>query len=54
MFDPSSSWSHSEFEFGIMKMFGGFGRSFEREYHEIKPKDEPMDEYDDRVLLYEL
>jgi protein-ribulosamine 3-kinase len=54
VFDPSASWSHSEFEFGIMRMFGGFGAGFEREYHEVKGKDEPVGEWEDRVLLYEL
>lgn len=54
VFDPSSCWAHSEFEFGIMRMFGGFGGSFEREYHGLKPKDEPVEEWEDRVLLYEL
>ncbi|KAH8593248.1 Fructosamine/Ketosamine-3-kinase [Bisporella sp. PMI_857] len=54
VFDPSASWSHSEFEFGIMRMFGGFGAGFEKEYHDIKPKDEPVEEYEDRVRLYEL
>lgn len=54
VFDPSSCWAHSEFDFGIMKMFGGFGGSFERDYHKIKGKDEPVEEWGDRVLLYEL
>ena len=60
VFDPSSSYSHSEFEFGIMKMFGGFGNAFESEYFEAKEglgssaKDEPVGEWVDRVRLYEL
>lgn len=60
VYDPSCSWSHNEFEFGIMKMFGGFGNSFEKEYFAEKEKlgqggkDEPVDEWDDRVQLYEL
>lgn len=54
VFDPSSAWAHSEFEFGIMRMFGGFGIGFEREYHKLKPKDEPVEEWEDRVALYEL
>jgi protein-ribulosamine 3-kinase len=54
VFDPSSAWAHSEFEFGIMRMFGGFGASFEKEYHKLKPKDEPVEEWEDRVALYEL
>jgi protein-ribulosamine 3-kinase len=54
VFDPSSAWAHSEFDAGIMGMFGGFGPSFWNEYHKFKPKDEPVEEYDDRVQLYEL
>lgn len=60
VYDPSCSWSHNEFEFGIMRMFGGFGGSFEREYFAEKEKlghggkDEPADEWEDRVKLYEL
>ncbi|KAH6670666.1 Fructosamine/Ketosamine-3-kinase [Halenospora varia] len=54
VFDPSSCWAHGEFDFGIMKMFGGFGGSFEKEYHNLKPKDEPNEEWEDRVALYEL
>jgi len=34
-------------------MFGGFSGSYFKEYHEIVPKTEPVDEYEDRVALYE-
>jgi fructosamine-3-kinase len=54
VYDPSSCYAHSEFELGIMKMFGGFGGSFLKEYHKLVPKTEPVDEYEDRVALYEL
>ncbi|KAF1934410.1 Ketosamine-3-kinase [Didymella exigua CBS 183.55] len=54
VFDSSACYAHSEFELGIMKMFGGFGRSFLEEYHELCPKTEPVEEYEDRVKLYEL
>jgi len=54
VFDPSSCYAHSEYEFGIMRMFGGFGPGFERQYHGVKGKDEPVGEWEDRVLLYEL
>ncbi|KAH8820529.1 Fructosamine/Ketosamine-3-kinase [Xylogone sp. PMI_703] len=54
VFDPSSCYAHSEYEFGIMKMFGGFEREFYQEYWKHKPKDEPAHEWDDRVELYEL
>ena len=54
VFDPSSCYAHSEFELGIMRMFGGFGGGFLKEYHELCPKTEPKEEYEDRVDLYEL
>ncbi|KAL1648338.1 hypothetical protein SLS58_002091 [Diplodia intermedia] len=54
VYDPSACYAHSEYELGIMKMFGGFGGSFMKEYHEICPKTEPVQEYEDRVALYEL
>jgi protein-ribulosamine 3-kinase len=54
VYDSSACYAHSEFELGIMKMFGGFGGSFMKEYHQLCPKTEPVDEYDDRVQLYEL
>lgn len=54
IYDPSACYAHSEFELGIMKMFGGFGSEFFNEYHRIVPKTEPVEEYEDRVSLYEL
>jgi protein-ribulosamine 3-kinase len=54
VYDSSACYAHSEFELGIMKMFGGFGGSFLKEYHEMVPKTEPVEEYNDRVALYEL
>lgn len=54
VFDPSACYAHSEFELGIMNMFGGFGSRFFDEYHKIVPKTEPVEEYTDRVRLYEL
>ena len=54
VFDPSSCYAHNEYELGIMKMFGGFGRAFMQEYHSICPRTEPINEYEDRVALYEL
>ena len=53
VFDPSACYAHSEYELGIMQMFGGFGGSFMREYHSLVPKTEPVEEYEDRVKLYE-
>ncbi|KAL9125148.1 MAG: hypothetical protein Q9217_005605 [Psora testacea] len=54
VFDPSAAYAHGEYELGIMRMFGGFGESFLTEYHSICPKTEPVEEYEDRVSLYEL
>jgi fructosamine-3-kinase len=54
VYDSSACYAHSEFELGIMRMFGGFGGSFLKEYHQLVPKTEPVDEYEDRVALYEL
>lgn len=54
VYDPSACYAHSEYELGIMKMFGGFGGAFLKEYHGICPKTEPVEEYEDRVALYEL
>jgi fructosamine-3-kinase len=54
VYDPSGCYAHSEYELGIMKMFGGFGSAFFEAYHRIVPKTEPVEEYEDRVRLYEL
>lgn len=53
IFDSSACYAHSEFELGIMKMFGGYSGMME-EYHKLVPKTEPKGEYADRVALYEL
>lgn len=54
VYDPSAVYGHSEYELGIMRMFGGFGSGFWREYEKLVPKDEPKEEWEDRVALYEL
>jgi len=54
VYDPSACYAHSEYELGIMRMFGGFGTAFFDAYHRIVPKTEPVDEYNDRGILYEL
>lgn len=54
VFDPSSCYAHSEYELGIMRMFGGFSAGFFNEYHRLIPKMRPKTEYDDRLALYEL
>ncbi|KAI1333946.1 fructosamine-3-kinase [Xylariaceae sp. FL0016] len=54
VFDPSCVYGHSEYELGIMQMFGGFGTTFWKEYESLVPKAEPKEEWADRVALYEL
>lgn len=54
VYDPSAVYGHSEYELGIMKMFGGFGSGFWAEYNKLVPKAEPKEEWEDRVTLYEL
>lgn len=54
VFDPSCVYGHAEYELGIMRMFGGYDGSFWREYGKLVPKAEPVEEWDDRVMLYEL
>lgn len=57
IFDPSASYAHSEYEWGIMKLFGGFDdedAEFRKEYWGKIKKLEPVEEFDDRVELYKL
>jgi len=54
VYDSSACYTHSEYELGIMRMFGGFGGDFLTEYHKLVPKTEPVEEYEDRIALYEL
>lgn len=54
VFDAGSCFAHSEYELGIMRMFGGFSGGFFKEYHRLIPKTEPKKEYDDRLALYQL
>lgn len=57
IFDPSASYAHSEYEWGIMKLFGGFDDEdgeFEKKYWGKIKKLEPAEEFDDRVELYKL
>jgi protein-ribulosamine 3-kinase len=53
-YDPSAVYGHSEYDLGIMKMFGGAGVGFFDEYTKLLPKAEPKAEWEDRVQLYEL
>ena len=54
VYDPSCVYGHSEYELGIMRMFGGFGSGFWKEYEKLVAKAEPQEEWEDRVALYEL
>lgn len=54
VYDPSAVYGHSEYELGIMRLFGGFSSSFWSEYDKLMPKAEPVDEWDDRLTLYEM
>lgn len=51
VYDPSSFYGHSEYEFGIVQMFGGFPESFEEAYFELVPKQK---NFDMRNKLYKL
>ncbi|KAJ3175351.1 1-phosphatidylinositol-3-phosphate 5-kinase [Geranomyces variabilis] len=53
-FDPASCYAHGEYDLGMMRMFGGFGRDFWTEYERLRGRDEPVEEFDDRLQLYEL
>ncbi|PNP59343.1 hypothetical protein THARTR1_00833 [Trichoderma harzianum] len=44
VFDPSCVYGHSEYELGIMRMFGGYGGSFWSEYEKLVPRAEPKEE----------
>ncbi|KAF8540773.1 fructosamine kinase [Trichophaea hybrida] len=55
--DPSCCYAHSEYELGIMKLFGGFDKGFWEEYCRFVPKDRgglKEEEWEDRVELYAL
>ncbi|KAJ3309890.1 hypothetical protein HDU76_003504 [Blyttiomyces sp. JEL0837] len=54
IFDPAAFYGHNEYELGIMKMFGGFPDTFFKEYHKHRPIDEPKEQYEQRLQLYEL
>jgi len=44
IFDPSACYAHSGYDLGIMRMLGGFGKSFPNEYHRIFSKTESAEE----------
>lgn len=54
IFDPSSYYGHNESDLAIGRMFGGFSPAFYKEYHSYRPKSEPVEDYDDRLKLYQL
>ncbi|KAK4456381.1 fructosamine kinase [Cladorrhinum samala] len=54
VYDAACVYGHNEYELGIMRMFGGFGQGFWSEYGKLVPKAEPVDEWEDRIRLYEL
>ncbi|UPL01702.1 hypothetical protein LCI18_012636 [Fusarium solani-melongenae] len=54
VYDPAVVYGHSEYELGIMIMFGGFTPHFWREYRRLVPPAEPVEEWEDRLRLYEL
>ncbi|VDN01292.1 unnamed protein product [Thelazia callipaeda] len=51
IFDPASFYAHSEYELGIMQMFGGFSSDVYHAYRKIIPE---LKGTRKRVLLYEL
>ncbi|KAK9381936.1 Fructosamine/Ketosamine-3-kinase [Kockiozyma suomiensis] len=55
IYDSCAYYADSEFELGIMRMFGGFSSTgFFQRYHQHVPVKEPQDEYEDRIRLYRL
>ncbi|CEL57075.1 Ketosamine-3-kinase OS=Homo sapiens GN=FN3KRP PE=1 SV=2 [Rhizoctonia solani AG-1 IB] len=54
IFDPSSYYGHNESDLAIGRMFGGFSAAFYDKYHALRPKSEPVEEYDQRLKLYQL
>ncbi|MBN4053472.1 fructosamine kinase family protein [Haliea sp. AH-315-K21] len=51
IYDPACYYGHREAEFGMMRMFGGFGEKCEAAYMEIWPF---SDRYEERFRLYQL
>jgi protein-ribulosamine 3-kinase len=51
IFDPASYYGHREAEFGMMRLFGGFGPRVEAAYQEVWPFEPGNDE---RIALYRL
>jgi len=51
IYDPASYYGHREAEFGMMRLFGGFGPRVEAAYQEVWPFEPGSD---DRIALYRL
>jgi len=51
LIDPAAYYGHSEAEFGILALFGGFDPAFFAAYHEVAPK---LDGFSDRLEIYKL
>jgi len=51
LIDPAVSYSHSEAEFSIMRMFGGFDHQCFEAYHECRPPEGGVSE---RIEIYSL
>lgn len=51
---PHPSLLSNEMEIGMTHCFGGFTREFYKAYHEVYPKAEPAEYYDQRIELYKV
>lgn len=51
VYDPSSFYGHSEYDFGIARMFGGIPKQVEQSYFEVLPKRKLFEQ---RNKLYQL
>lgn len=54
IFDPACYYGHSEFEFGISTLFGGFSQSFYKSYHELIPRAKGFDKRNELYQLFNL
>ncbi|ODN05347.1 Fructosamine-3-kinase [Orchesella cincta] len=52
IFDPASFYGHSEYDFGIARMFGGFTSDFFKAYHKVIPKAPGFEQRLDSYELY--
>ncbi|KAF2754716.1 hypothetical protein EJ05DRAFT_130934 [Pseudovirgaria hyperparasitica] len=55
IFDAASFWGHNEYELGYwLPEHNKFGVDYFEAYHELVPRSEPVEDYDDRIRLYAL